>query len=141
MISTFYEQLKIIDQKYFTFDEIFKNTHTMKKIYTFSAVAIGLMFAQNVSAQSSATLEEKTKAQTAPNNAPAQTVIVPATTQAKSPQVTTAVRRPEDKKLQAAKEEIAAYEAKINANRNKPGFDVKAAEAELRQLKDNYGIK
>ncbi|MCG3164757.1 MAG: hypothetical protein POELPBGB_00516 [Bacteroidia bacterium] len=113
----------------------------MKKIYTFSVVALAFMFAQTVSAQSSATVEEKTKAQTAPNNAPAQTVILPATTQAKSTQVATAVTRPEDKKLQAAKEEIAALEAKINANRNTAGFDVKAAEAELRQLKDNYGIK
>jgi hypothetical protein len=113
----------------------------MKKIYTFSAVAIALMFAQTVSAQSSATIEEKQNAQTAPNNAPAQTVVVSATTQAKATQVAPAVTRPEDKKMQAAREEVAAYEAKINANRNTPGFDVQAAEAKLRQLKDNYGIK
>lgn len=113
----------------------------MKKIYTLSVVAIAFMFAQTVSAQSSATIEEKEKAQIAPNNAPAQTVVIPATTQAKSAQVAPATNRPEDKKMQAAREEVAAYEAKINANRNNPAFDVKAAEAELRQIKQNYGIK
>ncbi|MGE0637640.1 MAG: hypothetical protein AB7G44_00365 [Bacteroidia bacterium] len=114
----------------------------MKKIYTFSIVALAFMFAQNANAQSSSSVEEKAKAQTASNNAPAQTVVAPATTQAKSTQVVTvATTRPEDKKMQAAREEVAAYEAKINANRNTPGFDVEAAEAKLRQLKDNYGIK
>lgn len=113
----------------------------MKKIYIFSAVAISFMFAQTVSAQSSATIEEKQSAQKAPNNAPVQTVVVSSTTQAKATQVIPAVTRPEDKKMQAAREEIAAYEAKIKANLNTPGFDVQAAEAKLRQLKDNYGIK
>jgi type IV secretory pathway VirJ component len=113
----------------------------MKKTYTFSAVAIAFMFAQTVSAQSSATIEEKQNAQTAPNNAPAQTVVVSSTTQAKATQVAPAAARPEYKKMQTALEEVAAYEAKINANRNTPGFDVQAAERKLQQLKDNYGIK
>lgn len=113
----------------------------MKKIYTFSIVAIALMFAQSATAQSSASEEAKAKAQTAPNNAPATTIAVQSTTQAKSTQVASVAARPEDKKMQAAKLEIAELENKINANRNTPGFDVKAAESELRQLKDSYGIK
>lgn len=117
----------------------------MKKIYTLSIVALAFMFATNANAQSSS-VEEKTKAQTAPNNAPAQTVVVSTTTQQKSAQISsasnkTAVVSAHDKKMQAGREEVAALENKINANRNTPGFDVKAAEAELRQLKDSYGIK
>jgi len=113
----------------------------MKKIYTLSVMAIAMACAGSAYAQSAAELDQKSKAQSPANNAPAQTVVVRTSTQAKSAQVAAKPVRAEDKKMQAAREEVAAYEAKINANRNNPNFDVKAAEAELQRLKVENGIK
>lgn len=58
----------------------------MKKIYTISFMAIALMFAQSATAQSNS-VEEKAKAQTAPNTAKPKTVALTAVSQQTSIQV------------------------------------------------------
>lgn len=58
----------------------------MKKIYTISFMAIALMFAQSATAQSNS-VEEKAKAQTAPNTAKTKTVALTAVSQQTSIQV------------------------------------------------------
>ena len=58
----------------------------MKKIYTISILAIALMFAQSATAQSNS-VEEKAKAQTAPNTAKSKTAALTAVSQQTNIQV------------------------------------------------------
>jgi hypothetical protein len=46
-----------------------------------------------------------------------------------------------EEKKQAELNSIKEYEQKIEANRNNPKFDIKAAEAELARLRENAGVK
>lgn len=46
-----------------------------------------------------------------------------------------------EEKKQAELNSIKEYERKIEANRNNPKFDLKAAEEELARLKQNAGVK
>lgn len=116
----------------------------MKKILTLLTLTLVLTYAGNAFAQSATTTaEEKAALQTAPDNSPATQVAVPVTVERKStlaPQQARPVQTTTDKNAHV-RQEIAAFENKINANRNNPDFDVKAAEAELQRMKQAAGVK
>jgi hypothetical protein len=57
-----------------------------------------------------------------------------------APTATKTAATPE-RKQQAHQNQIAEYERKIEANRNNPNFDIKAAESELERLKQSAGVK
>ncbi len=109
----------------------------MKKLISILSVSLALVaFANSANAQSSATTISNSKGATATDIKAAQVKEVNTST---ATSVKTAVR-PEDKK-QTQLDQIKQYETKIEANRNNPKFDVKAAEAELARLKQDAGVK
>jgi hypothetical protein len=112
----------------------------MKKIFTFSLVALAFAFVNAANAQSvndpdaGPTNSVSTQAQIQPK---AEVVLVPAP----KPKQKVSTSPVENLSTTKTMGEVEAFSKKIDANRNTPGFDIKKAEAELRELKESYGIK
>lgn len=107
----------------------------MKKLITiFCVSAAAVLFSTSVNAQTTTTTA---KPATATDLKSAQTSKqVNASTNTATKTAVTA-----EEKKQAELNTIKEYERKIEANRNNPKFDVKAAEEELARLKQNAGVK
>lgn len=111
----------------------------MKKLITiFCVSAAAVLFSTSVNAQTTTTTA---KPATATDLKSAQTSKqVNASTNTSTNTATKTAVTAEEKK-QAELNTIKEYERKIEANRNNPKFDLKAAEEELARLKQNAGVK
>jgi len=108
----------------------------MKKIFTILSVSLALVvFANSANAQSSTTISTSKEA-TATDLKSAQTKEVKTSTNTATKTAVT-----EAAKKQGLLDQIKQYETKIEANRNNPKFDLKAAEEELARLKQDAGVK
>lgn len=110
----------------------------MKKIITILGVsAAAVLFTTTANAQSATTISNSKGTATATDLKSTQSdkQVTTSTNTATKTAVTA------EEKKQAELNSIKEYERKIEANRNNPKFDIKAAEEELARLKQNAGVK
>lgn len=107
----------------------------MKKIFTILSLAFAFAVVSNTANAQSATATTK-ESKVAPSNQKATDL--KSETEGKS---ATRVAAPAEDKNAMVQKQISDYERKIEANRNNPNFDLKAAEAELARMKKEAGLK
>ncbi len=110
----------------------------MKKFITILGVsAAAVLFTTTANAQSATTITNSKGTATAKDLKSTQSTKEVTTSPNTATKATTTAAEKQQAELNAIKE----YERKIEANRNNPRFDVKAAEEELARLKANAGVK
>ena len=117
----------------------------MKKIITILSVSIAaVVYVNTANAQTATSVKEAQKTSVTNSKTSTATDIKSAQTPQQvrvSSNTATKTGTTVAEKNQADLNAIKEYETKIEANRNNPKFDIKAAEAELARLKANAGVK
>ena len=109
----------------------------MKKFITVLGISVAaIAFATTANAQTATTISTSKPATATDLKSTQSTKAVSTSSNAATKTATTAAE-----KQQAELNAIKEYERKIEANRNNPKFDLKAAEEELARLKANAGVK
>lgn len=117
----------------------------MKKFITILSVTLAaVVYVNTATAQTGTSVKEAQKTSVSNSKTSTATDVKTATTPQQvrtSPNTATKTGTTVAAKNQSDLDAIKAYETKIEANRNNPKFDLKAAEAELARLKANAGVK